>query len=91
MQLTRLWDSLEFALFEVFIIELKDESRENKTRMTSKIFIGIGVATIAVFFTSIVVTVTDMIKYENSRFVTYSTMLIAVSLYWIYILCERKQ
>lgn len=67
------------------------KSQERKTKISPKIFIGIGAVTIVVFFTSIIVTIKGMVEYENSRFVTYSTMLIAVSLYWIYILLERKQ
>jgi hypothetical protein len=66
---------------------------EGKTpiKISPKIFIWVGMITIVIFFTSIIITAIDMVEYRHSRVITYSTMLIAVSLYVIYALLNRKQ
>lgn len=64
---------------------------EMSSKISPKIFIVIGIVAIVAFFTSVIVTIIGMAKYENSRFITYPTMLIAVSIYFIYILLDRKQ
>jgi ABC-type transport system involved in cytochrome c biogenesis permease subunit len=63
---------------------------ENSEKISPKIFIWAGIVIIAIFFTSIIFTAVDMIEYRYSRIVTYSTVVMAVSLYIIYAILDQK-
>jgi len=59
-------------------------------KITDREFIGIGITVIVIFYLSIILTIEGFINYETSRFVTYPTMLIAVTLYPLYVLMRRR-